>query len=264
MPAFYSVPWQPRQWQVGRLVLQVYSPEKLKAWDPNVMGMRDTLSWLDLEVARYRGASLRMIMVPEVGLSGYALPQTILISHRLGVRARPERGVGFSQVYRRAAHETAHQWFGHMIGYGIPEERSFLVESLAKYAELVMVEQRYGEDAMQAVVAFERDRYRQSRLNLEKQVVPLIDAEENEDKYSRATLVFACLRERVGDEPILAALRRIATDSRSTGRPASSLDFVSALKAAGKSDEGKLIEAMLLGTQPLDAVFTRLGCRSVG
>ncbi len=264
MAAFYSVPWQSRQWQVGSTGLQVYAPGKFGNNNPNILGASDTLAWLDKEVAPYPGKDLRMIMVPELGISGFALPQTILISDRLGMRTQPEPGAGFNQTYRRAAHETAHQWFGHMIGHGLAEERGFLIESLAKYAELVMVEQRYGEDAMQSVVTFERDRYRQSRLNLENQVAPLIDAEEDEDMYSRATLVFACLRKHLGDEPILAALRQIADESRKTGRAATSLGFIKAFKTSSEPGDAELIEAMLLGSQSVNAVFKWQGCRPVG
>lgn len=264
MAAFYSVPWRSGQWQVGSTGLQVYAPGKLGDNNPNIFGASDTLAWLGKEVAPYPGKDLRMIMVPELGISGFALPQTILISDRLGIRAQPEHGAGFNQTYRRAAHETAHQWFGHMIGHGLAEERGFLIESLAKYAELVMVERRYGEDAMRSVVTFERDRYRQSRLDLENQIDPLIDAEDGEDMYSRATLVFACLRTHLGDEPILAALRQIMAKSRSTGRPATSLGFVKALKTSAEPADANLIEAMLVGTESLNAVFKRHGCRRVG
>ena len=55
-------------------------------------------------------------------------------------------------------------------------------------------------------------------------VAPLIDAEENEDKYSRATLTFACLRQHVGDARILVAIRQVTEKSKRTTRPARSLE----------------------------------------
>lgn len=259
-PVFYAVPWQPQTWSVGKVQVETYSPRLLAGNDPNALALRDTLEWLGHEVAPYPGNVLRLVAIPDIGPSGYANPQIIEISHRLGFRAYQQAGAGFSQVYRRAAHETAHQWFGHMLGHGIPDENAFLVESLAKYAELVMIERRYGKAAMQALVRFELDRYRQARLDPDMPVSPLIDAEAAEDMYSRATLVFACVRAKVGDGPIIDALRRMAVVSQTTLSPTRSIDFVNALKGSAHPELQRPIEALFLARTPLDIQLTRLGC----
>ena len=112
----------------------------------------------------------------------------------------------------------------------MPEERAFLTESLAKYAELVMIERRYGRKAMRALVEYERERYRQERIDPERPVLPLIDADDGPDMYSRATLVFACLRARVGDDRIVQALRQ-SIDAQASDTPTRSIDFVRQLSA---------------------------------
>lgn len=262
MLAVFSLPMRPQLWQAGRVGLETYSPQPLASNDPNVLGARDTLVWLEREIAPYPGNRLRLVAIPEIGPSGFALPQIMQISFRLGFRARPEAGAAFDQRYRRAVHETAHQWFGHLLGYGIPEERAFLVESLAKYAELVMVEQRYGKPAMRALVEFERDRYLQARLDPDGPIAPLIDADDAEDMYSRATLAFACLRDKVGDEPILAALRQIAESSRRTATPARSLDFLAALKETGEPEMRYPLKTLFLGTNAWEIEQMTLDCGS--
>lgn len=264
LPAFFALQAEPVRWQVGETTAEIFGPKPVDSGDPNRMAMSDTLAMLGSEVAPYPGKSLRLIAVPELGLSGFALPQTVLVSHRLGFRARPARGAGFSQVYRRAVHETAHQWFGHLLGYGIEEEHAFLVESLAKYVELVMVERRYGRSAMVALVDHERDRYNQARLAPSDVSVPLIDAEDSEDMYSRATLTFACLREKTGDDAIFAALRRLAAASKKSGNAASSLDFVRMLKTTANRGSASVIDELLLGTDPIDGVLERVGCQING
>lgn len=259
-PVVYALRWQPQIWSAGAVQIETYSPEALTANDPNVLAMRDTLQWLGREVAPYPGNALRLVAIPDIGPTGYAYPQIIEISHRLGFRAHPQAGAGFSQVYRRAAHETAHQWFGHLLGHGIPDENAFLVESLAKYAELVLIERRYGKEAMQALVRFERDRYRQETLDPDQPVMPLIDAEAPEDMYSRATLVFACLRATVGDRPIIDALRGMAERSAETLTPARSIDFVEAVKASVSPDLRRPVEALFLGSAPLDTQLAGMRC----
>ena len=264
MPSFLSVPWQPSEWPAGPNQIQMFTPRPVSANDSTLLGARDTLSWLDREVAPYPGSVLRIVAVPEIGPGGYAMPQVVLLSNRLSFRAQPEKSAGFNQAYRRAVHEAAHQWFGHLIGYGIPEERAFLVESLAKYAELVMVERRYGKTAMRALVAWEQERYRQARLDLSQPIMPLIDAEETEDKYSRATLTFACMRERVGDEPILYALQRLAARSEQTNTPVRSVDFVSELAAASNQSMTPAIFKLFLSGQSISELYSALGCEIDG
>jgi ABC-2 type transport system permease protein len=259
-PMFFALPWKPQQRQFGSVVAEIYAPRPVAVNDPNFLGMGDTLAWLGGAVAPYPGQSLRLIAAPEFGSSGFAVPQAVLISYRRGFRASPAPDAGFDQAYRRAVHETAHQWFGHLIGYGIPEERAFLVESLAKYAELVMVERRYGPKAMRALVIWEADRFSRARLAPAEAATPLIDAEDSEDMYSRATLAFACLRTKVGDAAILEALREVAAASLRTSRPARSLDFVQALKRAGGKQSEAPIDRLLLGNLQIEVALARSGC----
>ncbi|RDV07260.1 hypothetical protein DXH95_07810 [Sphingorhabdus pulchriflava] len=259
-PSAFSVPWQPQIFASGPYKLHFYAPDQLRADDPNVLAARDTLAALEKHIAPYPGDRLHFLASPDAGPSGFAYPQIIQISHRLGFRAKLQPDAGFDQRYRRAVHETAHQWFGHLLGYGLIDERAFLIESLAKYAELVMIEQRYGNRAMRALVEFERDRYRHARLDPEQSTAFLIDAEESEDMYSRATLAFACLRTQMGDAAIFGALKRLADDSSLNQRAATSMNFLDALKRASSPQRAKFVDQLFLSSEPIQLVEKRLGC----
>jgi len=113
---------------------------------------------------------------------------------------------------------------------------------------------------MRALVRFERNRYRQSVLNLDQRVTPLIDAEGPEDMYSRATLVFACLRETLGDRVIVDALRGMAERSTETFTPARSIDFVRTVTASARPDLRKPVEALFLASTPLDSQLAGMRC----
>ena len=260
LPTVFAMPWAPQHWQVGGSQAEIYAPAPVAEDDANVLAMRDTLTWLDREVAPYPGKTLRLIAAPEFGSGAYAIPQAVMMSHRRGFRAQPAPDAGFSQVYRRAVHEAAHQWFGHLIGYGIPEERAFLIESLAKYAELVMIERRYGREAMQALVAWEADRYARARLLPAQSSAPFIDAEDTEDQYSRATLVFSCLRTKVGDAAIIAALKSIAEAAEKTGQPVRSLDFVRVLRQTGGKANGPVVDALLARRLTFEQALAQSSC----
>ncbi|MDF3127538.1 M1 family aminopeptidase [Rheinheimera sp. 1928-s] len=246
--AFVVVPWQAKQVQHGKVLLEIYAPEQNQATELTMLAMQQTLSWFEQQISPYRGEVLRLVSMPELdsGGTGYALPQLVLINHRVGVRATQAADAGFSQVYRRAVHEVAHQWFGHDMGNGVPGDGAFLVESLAKYVELVLIEQHFGRDAMQALVDYEKERFARAQARSKSQPSSLIDSDESYDQYSRATLAFARLRAELGDQRITTALRQLWLVHGYPNTPASSMDFVRQLKLASPQEQYALIDQLLL------------------
>lgn len=227
-------------------VLQVaHLPQHRDNVAMTLAAMEHTTAFLAESMGSFPGKTLTLIETPDLGPSGYALPQLVLIGSRIGFRARQDDGQPFSHAYRRAVHETAHQWFGHMLGNGVNEDNSFLIESMAKYVELVMLERHYGIEPMQALVDYERERYTHAENFNNQPMVSLVSAESPHDRYSRATLVFAQLRTEIGDEPILAALAEVAKKHRYPQPPASSLDFVDVL-VAQDPEHRELIERLLV------------------
>lgn len=242
------LPWQPKTWEQDGVPLLIYSPEHNAATTLTATAMQDTLQWFHQHIGRYPGDALRLLMMPELerGSSAYALPQMILVNHRYGLRALPSEQAGFNQVYRRTVHETAHQWFGHGIGNGVPEDGAFLVESLVKYVELAVIEKKYGKAAMQALVEVEEERFRFAQARSRALNKALVDADESHDLYSRATLVFARLRQELGDELICQALRHVWEQHRFPKSPATSMDFVRALLAQSPPQQQAMIRHLLL------------------
>lgn len=212
----------------------------------HLQAVTDTLDWFSAHLTPYPYKQLSLLFTPEFGLSGYALPQVILMSHRLAVRARPADTAGFDQRYRRTAHEVAHQWFGHQIGYGVEADGSFLIESLAKYAELVLIERRFGKEAMQSLVDYERQRYKHALRGRLTATRAIIDATSSPDVYARATLVFARLRELVGDEPMVNVLKQLLEQNAPGRKSVTSMDFVTRLLASTDAQYHEEVKQLLL------------------
>ncbi|WP_306518569.1 M1 family aminopeptidase [Rheinheimera sp.] len=246
LPAVVAVPWQAKQQQQQGVSLEIYSPYFNKNTDLTMQALSQTLYWFHTKIGPYPGDALRLVMMPDIGPTGYALPQLVLINHRVGLRAFAAPDAGFSQVYRRAVHEMAHQWFGHGIGNGVPGDGAFLVESLAKYAELVLIEQHFGQQAMLALVDFEQQRYQRAMAGSRAEQKSLIDADESYDQYSRATLMFALLRAELGDALITQALQQLWQQHRYPAKPASAMDFVRILLALSPADKHGVIQQLLL------------------
>jgi len=247
IPSWVSVPFSATTQQANGITLNVYAPLKNEATQLHLDAMADTIAWFTKHVVPYRANQLHIISAPDDGPSGYALPQIMLVSDKLAFRATPTPNAGFDQRYRRAVHETAHQWFGHDIGNGTPLDRSFLIESLAKYVELVLIEQYQGPEAMQALVAYEQQRFDNANRNNYNAPQALIDATQTHDIYSRATLVFATLRQAIGDQPISDALKALWSAHAYPKTPATSIDFVHALKGKTLAKHHQLIDQLFLG-----------------
>jgi aminopeptidase N len=248
IPTWLSVPYAPLSQKTRGTTLNVYSPQKNEAAQINIKAMADTLTWFAENITPYTGAQLNLVAAPDIGSGGYALPQIMLIKHTIGFRARPSKNAGFDQRYRRAVHETAHQWFGHGIGNGVLQDRSFLRESMAKYIELVIIEKHYGEKAMLALIEIEQKRYQLSQRNNMQIPVALIDATQEHDMHSRATLAFAKLRETVGDKLITSALKSLWMQHAYPKKTANSMDFVRTLKRHSAAKHHPLINELFLST----------------
>lgn len=254
LPSWLSIPHQPNTIEHEGVTLQVFASNKedqqrAKAIQLHLAAMADTLTWFNIHISPYKAKQLNVVSMPSVIESGYALPQVILINDELGFRAKPSTDTGIDQRYRRAVHETAHQWFGHDIGNGIFQDRSFLVESMAKYVELVMLERHVGQAAVKALVELEKTRHQhQSRRQLSKNLA-LVDATESHDQYSRATIIFNELREQLGDVIITDALRTVWQKHRYPNSPANAMDFVRALRKQTNVKHHALIERLLLKPQ---------------
>ncbi len=219
----------------------------------NVKAINDTLSWFEAHIAPYNGSSLSLISIPELGATGYALPHIMFIADRVGFRAQPKQDAPFDQRYRRAVHETAHQWFGHSIGNSSLDnshhsDSAFLIESMAKYVELVLIEKHRGKAEMQGLVEYEYERFMQAERSNINTPKSLIDAIESHHSYSRATLAFAVLRAELGDEVIINALKQLWKDHSYPNKPALAVDFVALLKQHSPINKHELINNVLLST----------------
>lgn len=246
IPAWVSIPYNKLELNSNNTALKVYSPTLKDAAKINLDAMHDTVDWLTTNISPYKYAQLSLVAMPAVSGSGYALPNIMFIEHKVGFLSQPTLTAGFDQRYRRAVHETAHQWFGHDLGNGIAQERVFLVESLAKYIELVLIEKHAGKEAMQALISYERQRLILHNQTSIQQAVPLIDATQSHDQYSRATLVFATLRKELTDQPIINALQTLWKKHAYPNQPATSLDFIKALKEQTSTNQHSLIEQLFL------------------
>jgi len=244
--AYISGSYQKASREVDGIDLHVYSH---KNHQQNVQHMLDAMSetvrYGNRNFGRYPGKELRLLEVPRVfGLTGYALPQIILISEHAGFREElsDKENSSFDQVFRRTVHEVAHQWWGHGLNGAAQEGEAVLVETLAKYTELVMLEKKYGKAYTNRLVEHEHQRYFNGRAISVVDEKPLYRADANHLIYSKGAVAMYSLKEAMGEININTALRKLVSNHSYPKPPATTLDLIAGLNEVANENQRRLIE----------------------
>ena len=209
----------------------------------NVEHMLDTAAAaLDVMQSRfgpYPHHQLRIVEIPSYWpMAGYALPETVYIREDRGFLTDARDPDRPDLVARRVAHEVAHQWFGHRVHAANVEGASMIVESLAKYSELLIVERMRGREQVRQLLEIELDRYLSGRAGETYAEVPLYKVDDQPYLfYNKAAVVLFAIRDLLGEEAMDRAIRALMREPRPT-----SADLVRHLRAVADAGQGALID----------------------
>lgn len=123
------------------------------------VGIADTFE----ELSRHFGppALPQLLVSPIPGRFGQGFPGLLYLStlSYLDVRDRPAAGASSNNLFFSEllhTHETAHQWWGNVVT-STAQQDDWLMEALANYSALMMLEQKKGSKEMQRVLAQYRE-----------------------------------------------------------------------------------------------------------
>ncbi len=196
---------------------------------------RNVVDTIDFMTEEFGPTPIRNLAItPIPGGFGQGFPGLVYLSTLayLDPGQRPpqlrERGQETFFSYLLEAHEVAHQWWGNMV---VPASYhdDWLIESLANYSALLLLERKKGSKALDAVL----DEYRNHLLSktssgaslesagpivwgyrLESSLAP--DAWRTVT-YEKGTWIIHMLRRRLGDEKFLSLLRDICSHHATIG-----------------------------------------------
>jgi aminopeptidase N len=156
-------------------------------------------------------------------------------------------------VTRRTAHEVSHQWFGHQLYPAQVEGSAMLVETLAKYSEMLVLEAMSGKGSVPPLLRYERDVYLLSRANMPFAEPPLTQVVDLEHVYySKGAIVMEAIRDLVGEPALDRALRRLLHEHDASGTPARAQDLLDALRAESSPEAYALIDEWLTKVSMVD------------
>lgn len=160
----------------------------------------------------YPHATLRLVEVPSdvIDFGGFAGPGVIFFGENRAflIDARDPRRLDL--VYRRVAHEVAHQWWGYNLVPTNAPGATVLSESLTKYSELLALEKAYGREQVRQLLTFELDLYLSGRTSETGTEPPLTRVDNQAYLYYRkGALVMYALKDLLGETTVNRALRNL-------------------------------------------------------
>jgi ABC-2 type transport system permease protein len=139
-----------------------------------------------------------------------------------------------------AAHELAHQWWGHQLAAANMQGMNMLTETFAQYSAMLVMEHLYGAEHMRNFLKEELDRYLSGRGGEEIEELPLDRVEDQPYiHYRKGAVVMYRLKDTVGEDVVAGAMRRMLQLYAFKGPPfPASSDFLKILrtKAGPKYD----------------------------
>ena len=178
--------------------------------------MKASLDYFTANFSPFQFRQVRILEFPAYARFAQSFANTIPYSeeHRLhrAIIADPEK---IDMVTYVTAHEIGHQWWGHQVIGADQQGGTLLVESLAQYSALMVMEQMYGPEQIRKFLKFELDRYLRSRGGEVLEELPLVRVENQPYiHYQKGGLAMYLLKDQIGAEQV--STRRCAACWRSS------------------------------------------------
>ncbi|MEM6784972.1 MAG: M1 family aminopeptidase [Bacteroidota bacterium] len=166
----------------------------------------------------YPWRDLRINEFPDLQTNATAFPTNVSMSESAGFLTRTPASADQATAdlaFVVTAHEVAHMWWGHLVAAAEGPGTGVLIEGMADYATLLLVEEAFG---VAAGIAFaERLEARFLRGRRAATAVPLVDTREGRDEvaiYNQGAWVMWMLHTHLGRDAMVDGLRAFVAERR--------------------------------------------------
>ncbi len=204
---------------------------------------KESLDYFTREFSPYQYRQFRIIEFPAYERFAQAFPNTIPYSEAIGFIADLSKDEYIDYVYYVTAHELAHQWWGHQVVGRYAQGMTVLVETLAQYSALMVMEHAYGPHKMRRFLKYELDNYLSNRGGELIEELPLMLVEDQPYiHYRKGSLSMYALKDAIGEANVNLALRRFLDKYafKSTPFPRSG-DLIDEFRAVAAPERQQLI-----------------------
>ncbi len=181
--------------------------------DRMIDATKKSLDYFTSNFSLYQFKQVRILEFPRYARFAQSFPNTIPFSESIGFIARITKPEDIDYVFYVTAHEVAHQWWAHQVIGANVQGSTLLVESMAQYSALMVMEKQYGPNQMRRFLKYELDRYLAGRGGELVEEEPLMRVEgQPYIHYAKGSLVMYALRDYIGEKQLNQALSRFVHD----------------------------------------------------
>ena len=168
-----------------------------------VKGIKKTLDYCNANFSPYQHKQVRIIEFPRYQLFAQSFPNTIPYSEGIGFIMDVDKESDIDMAFYVTSHEVGHQWWGHQVCGANVQGATMMVESMAQYTALMVMEQEYGSEHMEKFLKYEMDRYLQGRTMENKRELPLaLNENQQYIHYQKGSLAFYALKDYIGEAAV--------------------------------------------------------------
>jgi aminopeptidase N len=205
--------------------------------------MKASLDYFTTNFSPFQFRQVRILEFPAYARFAQSFANTIPYAEGIGFIADYRDPEKIDMVTYVTAHEVGHQWWGHQIISADQQGGTFLVESLAQYSALMVMEQTYGPEQIRKFLKFELDKYLRARGGEVLEELPLARVENQPYiHYQKGGLALYLLKDQIGAEKVNEALRGLLGEFAFKGAPyANSTDLLRRFRAVAGPGHQQLI-----------------------
>lgn len=209
---------------------------KTHGWNIEKMdnAIKRTLDYCQKNFSPYQFKQVRILEFPRYETFAQSFPNTIPFSEAIGFIYNTDKENDIDNAFYITAHEVAHQWWGHQVTGANTQGSTLMVESMAQYTALMVMEHEFGKEKMERFLKFELDEYLQGRSTERINEQPLAYNDgQGYIHYQKGSVVMYALKDYIGEDTLNSALKKfINTYGFQSGPYVQSPTFVNYLRDA--------------------------------
>jgi aminopeptidase N len=208
-----------------------------------INSVQKSLDYFGTQFTPYQHKQVRILEFPSYASFAQSFANTIPYSESIGFIADLRDKDDLDYVFYVTAHEMAHQWWGHQVIGAKVQGSTMLMESLAQYSAMMVMEKEYGRDKLRRYLRYELDRYLRDRGSELIEEQPLFRVENQQYiHYRKGSLVFYRLRDEIGEATLNRALKRFLEDKGYQQPPfTTTRELLAYIRAEAPADKQALI-----------------------
>ncbi|MBN1952899.1 MAG: hypothetical protein JW801_16970 [Bacteroidales bacterium] len=197
-----------------------YHPEHDYNTERMSEAMEKAIAYCSSNFSPFQYDAIRIAEFPRYGNYAQSFPGIIPFSEGIGFIVDVDEKKGLDLPFYVTAHEVAHQWWGHQVSAADVKGKLLLIESLANYSAIMIMEKEFGKENAGRFLEYEQANYLRNRSIEQKNEVPLKQVDDQlYIAYQKGSIALYSLRHYLGEEKLNEQLSRFLMDYRDINGP---------------------------------------------